>query len=392
MSELFADIGWKSINHDGEQLCGDHVDVVETDSDTQVVVLADGLGSGVKASILSTLTSKIISTMIAQGMSLEACVETIAATLPVDAHKHVAYSTFTILRITGGETCDLIQFDNPSVILLRGMNNYEYPRKLVTIGGKDIYESSIRLRQGDLLVAMSDGCTNASASLTYNYDWSRENIADYMKIFAPVGYSAKTLATMLVDECFRKYGEHPLDDATACVISVRPRRSVNVMIGPPRSRADEAEMCSRFLASEGKHIVCGGTTAKVMANHLKAEIKPLPNLTATDIPPMSAIEGVDLVTEGVVTINRVYEYVKDNLGENELYPQWSAGRDGACRIARLLIEEGTSLRFFVGRAVNPAHEDENPEWSIGFTLKMTIVERLTAALQELGKHVEIIYY
>ena len=392
MSELYADIGWKSINHHGEQLCGDHVDIVETDSHTQVVVLADGLGSGVKASILSTLTSKIISTMIAQGLSLEDCVSTIAAALPVDAQKHVAYSTFTIIRITDSHEAELIQFDNPSVILLRGYNTYEYPKEALVIRGKTIYKSTVRLREGDVFIAMSDGCTNASASRTYNYDWDRADIADYMKIFAPVGYTAKTLATMLVDECYRKYGEHPLDDATACVVCVRPRRTINLMIGPPRDRADEGRMMSTFMSSPGKHIVCGGTTAKVAANYLGKEIKPIPNVTPTDIPPMSVIEGIDLVTEGVVTINRVNEYAADNLGENKLYANWCNGRDGACRIARLLLEEGTNINLFVGQAINPAHADENPEWAIGFTLKMTIVDRLSSTLKEMGKKVEIQYY
>ena len=83
MNDLCADIGFKSINHYGEQLCGDHIDIVETDDNSTVIVLSDGLGIGVKASILSTLTSKIISTMLAAGLPIEECVYSIAATLPV---------------------------------------------------------------------------------------------------------------------------------------------------------------------------------------------------------------------------------------------------------------------------------------------------------------------
>ena len=116
MNNLCADIGYQSINHFGEELCGDHVDVVEEDDKSAVIVLADGLGSGVKANILSTLTSKIISTMIAAGLSIEDCVETMAATLPVCSVRGVAYSTFTIIRITGNNRADIIQYDNPHVI------------------------------------------------------------------------------------------------------------------------------------------------------------------------------------------------------------------------------------------------------------------------------------
>lgn len=385
MSELYADIGWKSILHDGEQLCGDHVAIVNTEDGDQICVLADGLGSGVKASILSTLTSKIISTMMAQGLSLEDCVAAIADTLPVDSAKGVAYSTFSIVRIRDNSVAELIQFENPDIICLHGCNTYRYPKELLTIHEKRIYKSEIRLRAGDLLVLMSDGCTNASASNTYNYDWSERDIADYMKIFAPVGYTAKTLATMLADECFRKYGGHPLDDATACVIAIRPRSYVNIFFGPPRDRERQPEMLEAYFSANGKHIVCGGTTAKVVAGYLGKTIKPLQNTAPTDIPPMSELEGVDMVTEGVVTMDRVQKYALDAVGDNELYPQWSAGRDGACRIARLLFEEASDIRFFIGTAINPAHQ--NPDLPVSFNLKMSIVESLSASLKEMGKQV-----
>ena len=123
MNNLCADIGYKSVNHFGEQLCGDHVDVVEQGEGSSVIVLADGLGSGVKASILSTLTSKIISTMMAEGLALEECVSTIAATLPICSVRGVAYSTFTIIHLIDNETAELIQYDNPQIIFFRDNKN-----------------------------------------------------------------------------------------------------------------------------------------------------------------------------------------------------------------------------------------------------------------------------
>ena len=161
MNNLCADIGWKSINHDGEQLCGDHVDIVEPNENSTIIVLADGLGSGVKASILSTLTSKIISTMMAEGLPLEECVKTIAATLPVCSVRGVAYSTFTIIHLINNTTAELIQYDNPHVILLRDCKNYEYREEELNIDGKLIYKSVINLQENDILIAMSDGCPHA---------------------------------------------------------------------------------------------------------------------------------------------------------------------------------------------------------------------------------------
>ena len=209
MNDLCADIGYKSINHHGEQLCGDHVDIVERDENSTVIVLADGLGSGVKASILSTLTSKIISTMMAEGMPLEECVATIAATLPVCSVRGVAYSTFTIIHLKNNEIAEIIQYDNPQVIVVRDNVNYDYPKTEMNIGGKKIYKSVIKLQEDDLFVAMSDGCPHAGIGLAYNFGWKREDIISFIEMLAPVGYTAKTLSTMLVDECNRLYGGMP---------------------------------------------------------------------------------------------------------------------------------------------------------------------------------------
>ena len=164
-NNLCADIGYLSINHVGEQLCGDHVEVIEQGEDSQVIVLADGLGSGVKASILSTLTSKIISTMMAEGMRLEDCVETIAATLPVCSERGVAYSTFTILRLVNNERAEIIQYDNPMVILLRDGHSVEMPNTILNIGGKTIDRSEIPLLENDVFIAMSDGVPHAGIGL-----------------------------------------------------------------------------------------------------------------------------------------------------------------------------------------------------------------------------------
>ena len=168
MNDLCCDIGFKSINHTGEQLCGDHVDIAEQEDGSTVIVLADGLGSGVKASILSTLTSKIISTMLAAGLSLEECVETIAATLPVCSVRGVAYSTFTILRIIQNRMAEVIQYDNPHVILLRDGANWDYPRQEMSIGGKQIYRSVIRLPDNALFIAMNPGSAPAGIALGHN--------------------------------------------------------------------------------------------------------------------------------------------------------------------------------------------------------------------------------
>ncbi len=391
MNDLCADIGYKSIKHAGEELCGDHVDVVEKDDGSTIVVLADGLGSGVRASILSTLTSKIISTMMAADLPIGECVSTIAETLPVSANHGVAYSTFTIIQLVRNHTAELIQYDNPYVILIRDGVVTDYPMTGIDIEGKKIYRSTIRLQENDVFIAMSDGCPHASADRAYNNDWKREDIAEYMAEMSCTGYTAKVLCTMLVDECDKLYGYHPLDDATACVVRIRQRVPMNILFGPPADRDDCNKMLNLFFGKEGKHIICGGTTATIASKYLRKPIKAKPIIdTTSDVPPISEIEGVDLVTEGVITMSRVVEYAKNYLRGNESYEEWNYGHDGASRICQLLFEEATDINFFVGRAINPAHQ--NPNLPINFNIKMSIVDDLTASLREMGKRVKVSYF
>ena len=390
MNDLCVDIGYKSINHFGEELCGDHIDIVEQDSGSTVIVLADGLGSGVKASILSTLTSKIISTMIAQGLPLEECVATIAATLPICSVRGVAYSTFTIIHILDTDTAELIQYDNPQIIIIREFEVWDYPKTEMSIGGKTIYKSVIKLQEDDIFVAMSDGCPHAGIGAAFNFGWKREDISDFMQALAPVGYTAKTLSTILVDECNKLYGGRPGDDATACVVKVRKRVPMNMLFGPPSNRDDCDRMMSLFFSKEGKHIVCGGTTSSIAAKYLNKPVKASLSFERSDVPPIAQIEGVDLVTEGVITVNKVLEYARDYLEDNKSYEQWCFKRDGASLIARLLFEEATDINFFVGRAMNPAHQ--NPDLPINFSIKMNLVQDLSSCLKKMGKRIKVSYF
>ncbi|MBO7632831.1 MAG: SpoIIE family protein phosphatase [Lachnospiraceae bacterium] len=390
MNNLCADIGWKSINHEGEQLCGDHIDIVEQDDASSVIVLADGLGSGVKASILSTLTSKIISTMLAEGIKLEECVATIAETLPICSVRGVAYSTFTIIHLINNETAEIIQYDNPAVIFTRDGEIYDYPKTEHNICEKTVLKTVIKLQEGDIMVAMSDGCPHAGIGLAYNFGWKWEDIAEFMRCMSIAGYTAKTLATMLIDECNKEYGYRPGDDASACVVKIRKREPMNILFGPPKNRDDCDRMMSLFFSKEGKHIICGGTTSLIAAKYLGKPLRASLTFERSDVPPTAEIEGVDLVTEGVITVNKVIEYAKDALGENKLYEEWNFKRDGASLISRLLFEEATDINFYVGRAVNPAHQ--NPDLPINFNIKMNLVEELSGCLKQMGKRIKVSYF
>ena len=391
MTELCTDIGYYSLNKKGEQLCGDHIDIVEQESNgTIIAVLADGLGSGVKASILSTLTAKIISTLMANDISLEDCVETIAATLPVCAVRGVAYSTFTILRIVDNREAELIQFDNPHVIMLRRGKYHEYREEEKIIGGKTIYHSRISLQEGDIFVAMSDGVIHAGVGMTLNFGWLRENVISFLEMMYDPDFTAKTYSTILLNECNHLYGGFPGDDTTVLAIKVRRRQPVNLMIGPPNDPNELEDMHRNFFSEDGKYIVCGGTTSNLAAEYLGKSIETCMDYLDPEIPPVGKIEGVDLVTEGVITLSRVLEYAQNYLEDNARYTDWSYKKDGASLIARMLFEEATDVNFFVGRAVNPAHQ--NPNLPINFNIKMQLVEGVAKDLREMGKRISVTYY
>jgi hypothetical protein len=367
------------------------VEVVSTeDGNSTVIVLADGLGSGVKASILSTLTAKIISTMMAAGMKLEDAVETIIATLPVCAVRGVAYSTFTVLHFVDNNRAEIIQYDNPRVILLRNGKNYEIPTSRVSIAGKEILRSEIELQENDVFIAFSDGVEHAGVGGVFSFGWRREDIISYMEDHFNRNASAMETTSVLLDECERLYDGRPGDDATVCTVRIRPSQSVNLLYGPPSNRNDCYKMMSQFFGREGKHIVCGGTTSSIASQYLDKPLEVGFEYVDPDIPPVAELEGADLVTEGVITVSRVVELARQYLEDGKTYEDWCDKQDAASRIARMLCVDATEIHFFVGCAVNPAHQ--NPNLPINFNIKMHLIKDLADVLSRTGKQVDVSYY
>lgn len=391
MNDLMAEVAYTSLPRDGEELCGDHVEMIENRR-IKVVVLADGLGSGVKANILSTLTAKIAATMMAEGLSVEDCVDTIAGTLPVCRERNAAYSTFTILRIEENRHCELIEYDNPRVILLRNGRVFDYERTDVSVRGKTIGRARIDLFENDTFVAVSDGAVFAGPGLKMNRDWTRDDIAGFLEKAHDNETTAKSLSVKLCDKCMRLYEGHPGDDVTAMVVRIRKRKPLHLLCGPPADPEDARRMLSMFFSKEGLHVVCGGTTSSLVARFLDRPL--ITDLTTSigdpSIPPIAKIEGVDLVTEGALTLMRVLEYARDQIGVNSRYGEWEHRGDGASRIARMLFEEATDINLFVGGAVNQGNKDTGDRLS--HFSRQTVCEELGKCLRFMGKRVKISYY
>lgn len=386
-----VDIAWKSLNKHNEELCGDKVEVLHTE-DSDIVILADGMGSGVKANILATLTSKILGTMFLNGAEIESCVETIARTLPICQVRKVAYATFSILQISHDGSAYLVEFDNPSCVFVRDRQIVDYPYEERFIEDKKIREYRFRVQINDCFVLMSDGVIYAGVGELLNFGWTWKDMAQYTLKCTKETLSASRLAAMLSQACYDLYGEKPGDDTTVAVVRVIERRVVNIFTGPPTDKEDDEQLVSDFMKCEGKKVVCGGTSANIAARVLKKEIVTSVNYADPSVPPTASIEGLDLVTEGVLTLGKALgilrKYEQDEFDE-EFFNELDAD-NGASKLAKLLIEECTDLNFFVGKALNPAHQNSNLPFDL--SVRMNLVEQLKDCAQKLGKTVKVKYY
>ncbi|MGE5581545.1 MAG: SpoIIE family protein phosphatase, partial [Bacillota bacterium] len=238
---MFIDTGWSSLPKFGEELCGDNVEIVKT-VDAVVAVLADGLGSGVKANILSKMTAKIIATMLEKGAALEEVVETVGNTLPVCQKRLLAYSTFTIVRVRENGETYVVEFDNPPTFYIHGgrVANLSFREK--EIFGKRIKETSFTAAPGDILVVVSDGIIHAGIGGVLNLGWQWGNVAEYLQRMVKPVISAQGFSQWLLAVCKQLYAERPGDDATVMTLQLRNPRTVSLAVGPPSSKADDERL------------------------------------------------------------------------------------------------------------------------------------------------------
>lgn len=387
------DIAYKSLNKIHEELCGDKVEILRT-KDSHILILADGMGSGVKANILATLTSKILGTMFLNGASLDDCVETIAKTLPICQERLVAYATFSILQVFDNGEAYLVEFDNPSCIFIRDGELSLIPENIREIEGKKINEYRFRVKKGDTFVLTSDGTIYAGAGELFNLNWTWESMSSHAVKAARSTRSASRLAAVLSKACDDLYEGRPGDDTTVAVLRVSQRKLVKLMTGPPRHPENDEQAVRQFMRGDAYRIVSGGTSAQIVARALNREIMDDPDqVMHPDIPPMSFIEGIDLTCEGVLTLShtlKLLEQYASGVDIDEDFYNLLDERNGSSMIARVLIEECTDLEIILGTAVNAAHQKAH----LAFRLhaRNQLAEHLKAVMEKMGKHVTIAYY
>lgn len=382
----FIDSGYTSLNKKGEELCGDNVEYTRN-GDYITAVLCDGMGSGVKANILATISSKILCTMLAAGVPLNDCIETLIASLPVCKVRGVAYATFSVCHINNEGRGKLLEFDNPAAILIRNGSALDLEREKRVICGRNVYITQLNLLPDDALVITSDGVEHAGIGMLMNFGWERPQIKDFLERAVEQDMSARAISAVLCGECNELYMNEPGDDTTVLCIKVREHAPTSVFVGPPVNKADDAEYVRQFMSLPGKKVVCGGTSSQIVARQLGKDVSTSFDFPDPTIPPIGYIDGIDLTTEGVVTVRRVLELSDKYLLPSDFSSKRFNKKDGASLLAQLLFEDSTDINFFVGQAVNNAHNG----LPIETTMKLKLIDKLADNLKRMGKRVTVRY-
>jgi hypothetical protein len=387
--KYFIDIFHNSINKFGEQLCGDKIEIIRTD-DSIIAVLSDGLGSGVKANILATLTAKIAATMLKEGASIKDTVDTIMNTLPECHVRKLAYSTFTMIKIDSSGEVYIAEYDNPPIFIYRNGEDLPLNKRKIVINDKIILESNFKLMVGDNIAICSDGAVHAGVGAFLNLGWQWENINDYLRDLSKVENTSRNISGNFIGVCNNLYGNHPGDDTTILNIKVREIENIDLFTGPPEDKDMDTWVINKIIKNNSKKVICGGTTANIAARELDREIYVDIDTMTKDIPPMAYMDGIDLVTEGVLTLKQTLELLKKYSKEDFITKAtYLEDNNGASKLASYLINECTHVHFWVGKAVNPAHQ--NPNFPTSLNIKLKIVSELASELENIGKEVSITY-
>lgn len=383
--ELVFEEFYRSIPRHGEEVCGDNVEVIKKEKKT-IIVLSDGLGSGIKANILSTLTSKIASGLLDKELPLKEILSTILATLPVCEIRGIAYATLAFIIVDQNKNMHLIEIDSPSAFLFRDGEVKKLDYRSFELEGKTIREANFKFRRSDQLFLVSDGVTHAGIGGLLNFGLGWDGVAEEIKrVVNNNGDNLKKSINKLVKIFLTYYGEEAGDDFTIIGTKYRKKRKLNIWSGPPLDKKDDSLLAKKIDSLEGKKIISGGTTAQIAARELNRELKAELKYHDSDVPPISKMKGFNLVTEGLLTLNKVLSLLKKyKPGQIPADAQ-----DAASRFSRLLLESD-SVYFLVGRAVNESHQSLNLPINLG--IRSQIISQIAEQLQRVKKEVTIDWY
>jgi hypothetical protein len=345
-------------------------------------VLSDGLGSGIKAHVLANLTARMGHTFLSSNMDIRRSAETIMNSLPVCRERRISYATFTMIDSDPTGTTSIIEYDNPPILLLRNNRSMPIDKREIILNRKRafkkeiLYYSTLKLYHGDRLLFFSDGVTQSGMGSAANpLGWRKSQVEAFVEktLSKTPEISARALAEAITRRALYNDGNAARDDITCGSLFVRTPRKLLLVSGPSMHITEDTRMADICRTYSGKKVICGGTTAKIIADRWGSPLT-LNIMNRTDtVPPSSHLPGADLVTEGILTLTKTAEYLA-------AYPAISPSpRDPAGALTTLLMESD-EVNFLVGTKINEAHQD--PAMPVEVGIRRNIIRRIMSILQE----------
>jgi len=380
--DFFIEVNSQQRNHDGERICGDvFLYRYIKEEDRVVAVLSDGMGHGVKANILATLTATMALNFTREHKEVDRIAEIIMNTLPVCSERKISYSTFTIVDIESSGRANILEYDNPTTIILRGTEIFDPSWKTVTLdkgknAGKILKTCTFTPSKEDRIIFCSDGVAQSGmGSEAFPFGWGRDEIANYAStlVKSEASMSAMTLSGKIVTMAHKNDAYKAKDDISCATIYFREPRKLLICTGPPYEKEKDRDLALKVKDYDGKVILSGGTTADIVARELNKTIIDELIFEDPELPPESFIEGIDLVTEGILTLQKVNEILKRYNNSVKL------GKGPADKIVRLIMESD-EIHFIIGTRINIAHQD--PNLPVDLEIRRTVVKRIARLLEE----------
>jgi len=379
---FFIEVNSQQRNHEGERISGDvFLYRYIKEEDRVIAVLSDGMGSGVKANILATLTATMAINFTREHKEVDRIAEIIMNTLPVCSERKISYSTFTIVDIETSGRATILEYDNPSTIYLKGNTIIEPEWKRVVLdkgknAGKVLKTCTLMPEKEDRIIFCSDGVTQSGMGTeAYPFGWERANAASYAAslVSSEASISADMLSGKIVTMAHKNDAYRARDDISCATIYFREPRKLLICTGPPYEKEKDRELAAKVSGYIGKVILCGGTTADIVARELGRTIIDELIFEDPELPPESFLEGIDLVTEGILTLQKVNEILKTFNNSVKL------GKGPADKIVRLIMESD-AIHFDIGTRINIAHQD--PNLPVDLEIRRTVVKRIARLLEE----------
>ena len=381
-TDFYIEVNSQQKNHDGERICGDvFLYRYIKEEDRVIAVLSDGMGSGVKANILATLTATMAINFTREHKEVDRIAEIIMNTLPVCSERKISYSTFTIVDIESSGRANILEYDNPSTIILRGKEIFDPSWKKVVLdkgknAGKVLKSCSFIPEKEDRIIFCSDGVAQSGmGGEEYPFGWGRDEVAAYASslVKSEASISAIMLSGKIVTMAHKNDIYKAKDDISCATIYFREPRKLLICTGPPYEKDKDRDLASKVKDYTGKVIISGGTTADIVARELNKPIIDELIFEDPELPPESFIEGIDLVTEGILTLQKVNEILKSYNNSVRL------GKGPADKIVKLIMDSD-EIHFVIGTRINVAHQD--PNLPVDLEIRRTVVKRIARLLEE----------